>query len=48
MLNMFVDVFGGGFGVDSGMRIGWFSGVEDVGGIRFDFLKVIDEEERGI
>jgi hypothetical protein len=42
-----VDAFGGGFGVDSGTRTGRFSGAEDVGGTRLDFLKVIDEEERG-
>ena len=47
MPNTPVDAFGGGFGVDSGTRTGRFSGAEDVGGTRLDFLKVIDEEERG-
>ena len=44
MPNTPVDAFGGGFGVDSGTRTGRFSGAEDVGGTRLDFLKVIDEE----
>ena len=47
MPNTPVDAFGGGFGVDSGTRTGRFSGAQDVGGTRLDFLKVIDEEERG-
>jgi hypothetical protein len=47
MPNTPVDAFGGGFGVDSGTRTGRFSGAVDVGGTRLDFLKVIDEEERG-
>ena len=47
MPNTPVGAFGGGVGVDGGTRTGRFSGAEDVGGTRLDFLKVIDEEERG-
>ena len=42
-----VGAFGDGVGVDGGTRTGRFSGAEDVGATRLDFLKVIDEEERG-
>jgi len=47
MPNTPVGAFGGGVGVDGGTRTGRFSGAEDVGATRLDFLKVIDEEERG-
>ena len=42
-----VGAFGDGVGVDGGTRTGRFGGAEDVGATRLDFLKVIDEEERG-